>query len=332
MDILIKSFNRVYYLNRCLYSISVHLKNFSGSIYVLDDGTPKIYLDRIQSKYPKIIILKSDDYELKSKLIETQNYQLPNTIPSNLWYKSAVNISDYFIVLEDDMWFTKAIDVANLLTICKKENIALLKLFWVGNKNVIGDVTVKTLSDVILYKPVIQFNNPTVFKYIYAKHNRLWRKLLGVLNLYSSNKEVRYYTIYSVAGAIFKKDYYLSIWKNSKTLVNEKQQLTNAIKYRNENKPNFGRIETEVLKTGFMSSAFLKYKYSEFSIFNFNFTINEHWLKNDLLFCDNLELDLDKNELIKILKLYNKTNRYINEWQNWVDKFKEEYQKIGCNI
>tara|TARA_R110002049_G_scaffold2814_3_gene22785 strand:+ start:2561 stop:3559 length:999 start_codon:yes stop_codon:yes gene_type:complete len=332
MDILIKSFNRPYYLDRCLYSISIHLKNFIGNIYILDDGTPNIYLERIQLKYTKVIILKSDNYETKSKFIEIHNYNLPNKIPSNFWYQSAVKISEYFIVLEDDMWFTKTIDVDRLKHNCEKENVALLKLFWVGNTKVIGDVSIKNVDNIVLYKPIIQFNNPTVFKYIYTKHNPLWRKLLTVLGLFSSQKELQYYTIYSVAGAIFKKDYYLGIWENSNTFVNEKQQLINAIKYNNKNKVYFGRINTEVLKTGFMSSAFTKYKYPNFSIHDFNFTLNEYWLQNDKLFCNNLEFDIEYSGIKKILKLKNKSDAYINQWEDWVFNFKKEYQEMGCDI
>ena len=126
MDILIKSFNRVYYLNRCLFSISKYLKNFSGKIYVLDDGTPNVYLEKIQSKYPEIIILKSNNYQEKAKLLEAHNNQLPPIIPSKLWHDSALNISEYFIVLEDDVWFTETINVSELQQICEKEHIALV--------------------------------------------------------------------------------------------------------------------------------------------------------------------------------------------------------------
>ncbi len=332
MDILIKSFNRVYYLDRCLHSISVYLKNFTGHIYILDDGTPEVYLQKIQQKYPYLIILKSDGYEIKSKYIENRDYNLPEIIPTKFWYHSALNISDYFIVLEDDMWFTNTLDVAKLNYNCTKENIALLKLFWVSNTKVIGDVTIKNIDSLLLYKPIVQFSNPLIFKYVYTKHHRLWKKLISVLGLYSMQKELQYYTIYSVAGAVFKKNYYLNIWSHANNRIDEKQQLINSLKYYNKNKVTFGRTQNEVLKTGFMSSAFSKYTYPDFSIHDFNITLNEFWLLKSNLFYANLELDIDENEIVKILKLKNKSELYISQWQEWVYKFKEEFQKMGCNI
>ena len=55
-DIFIKSFNRAFDLDRCISSI---YQNVSGDfrIKVLDDGTPKKYLDKIRKKYPDIPIM-----------------------------------------------------------------------------------------------------------------------------------------------------------------------------------------------------------------------------------------------------------------------------------
>ena len=70
MDILIKSFNRPYYLDRCLFSIQKFGIRFRGQIFIMDDGTPHKYLDKIKEKYPFVTILKSNFYEEKTKLIE----------------------------------------------------------------------------------------------------------------------------------------------------------------------------------------------------------------------------------------------------------------------
>lgn len=332
MDILIKSFNRAYFLNRCLYSIYKHLKHFNGKIYILDDGTPKIYLDKILVKYPEVILLKSDMYEKKSKLLESHNYDLPPVIPSKLWYESALSISDYFFVLEDDIWFTKTLDASKFKTICETENITLIKLFWLENPHLIGKDLIKKMKDLVIYKPIIHYKNPTFFKYVFAKHNKLWKKTLTLLGLFSQEKDLNYYSIYGVAGAIFKKDYYLSIWQGANNVVFEKQQMINAITYTNKNKVCFGRTPNEVVKTTFMSSAFINEIFSEFSIHDFNFTLNDAFLKNDALFCDQLENDLSSDDIVSILKINNKSDTYINQWQDWAYNFKKIYQDKGCNI
>lgn len=332
MDIIIKSFNRAYYLDRCLFSIFLFVKNFNGKIFILDDGTPQVYLDKIKLKYPDVIIVKSDNYKQKSKLIESQNYELPEIIPSKLWYEVAKIASDYFIVLEDDIWFTKQIDIERLRGYCEKENLALLKLFWVSNKKVIGHNVIKQNDDFVIYKTGIKIKQPIIYKYLYTKHNIIWQKLLRIHGLVSTTQALKYYTIYSVAGAIFKKSYFLSIWKNSANKVNEKEQIKNALKYVKDNKVYFGRTNTEVLKTGFMSSASSKYNYSKFSIHNFNYVLNNFWLSNDSFFSTNLESDLDENKIKDILKSNDKSDTYINQWQDWVGNFKQEFRVIGCDI
>ena len=110
MDILIKSFNRPYYLDRCLYSIQKFGINFKGNIYIMDDGTPKPFLDKIQKKYPTVKILKSEFYEEKARLISNAEPINNVKIPIDLWISSASIASEYFLLLEDDIWFTKPFD------------------------------------------------------------------------------------------------------------------------------------------------------------------------------------------------------------------------------
>ena len=58
MDILIKSFDRPYYLDRCLKSIEMFVQG-DYSIKILDDGTPPAYLEKILLKYPLVQIERS---------------------------------------------------------------------------------------------------------------------------------------------------------------------------------------------------------------------------------------------------------------------------------
>ena len=109
MEIFIKSFNRPYYLDRCLQSIENFVEG-DFLIKVLDDGTPEKYLQKIKEKYPKVEIITSKNYQNKIAAL-AENLQSGKeidgfTIPTNLWYKAAKNASDYFMMIEDDVWFT----------------------------------------------------------------------------------------------------------------------------------------------------------------------------------------------------------------------------------
>ena len=69
ITIIIKSFNRPYYLDRCLNSIYKNV-NCKFEIKVLDDGTPEKYLEKIFDKYKDIKIIKSTQYNDKISAIE----------------------------------------------------------------------------------------------------------------------------------------------------------------------------------------------------------------------------------------------------------------------
>jgi len=109
ITIIIKSFNRPYYLDRCLQSIYTCVKgNFE--IKILDDGTPKKYLDLIQLKYPNVNIITSNQYLDKIQAIEN-NINNGNkidgfTIPTDLWYNEVKTSSDYVLVTEDDVFYS----------------------------------------------------------------------------------------------------------------------------------------------------------------------------------------------------------------------------------
>lgn len=153
MDIFIKSFNRPFYLDRCLQSIENFVEG-DFCVKVLDDGTPEIYLSKIKEKHPKIEIIKSENYQNKVAAI-AENLQFGNeidgfTIPTNLWYKAAKNASDYFIMIEDDVWFTHKINVNDLQETCQKNQISLLKLGWLGNKKDDEFVEISEITEEIL--------------------------------------------------------------------------------------------------------------------------------------------------------------------------------------
>ena len=64
VNIFIKSFNRPFYLDRCLQSIENFVEG-DFCVKVLDDGTPETYLSKIKEKHPKIEIITSENYQNK---------------------------------------------------------------------------------------------------------------------------------------------------------------------------------------------------------------------------------------------------------------------------
>src|SRR5687767_143947 len=161
MDILIKSFNRPYCLERCIKSI---YRNVEGEfkITVLDDGTPSVYLEKIVSLYPGIIIKKSGLYDQKSEAIcrhlKNENEFELFTIPVSMWQRGVSTSSDIFLMMEDDNWFTSPIKLEEIIFEMKRNEFVMLTMSWQGNDKYIQGKTKpvsSTIEEIVPSIPVL---------------------------------------------------------------------------------------------------------------------------------------------------------------------------------
>lgn len=336
MDIIIKSFNRPYYLDRCVQSIRRFVVNSDYRIIILDDGTPEKYLEKILEKDSDITILKSFLYNEKVNAIENDGQKLNPQVPIDLWIDAAKNASDYFVLLEDDIWMTDYINLDDLKISLKANNLQMLKLFWLGNPILISDKIVKEESFFSIYKPNLYTRKPLLYKFIFVYFRFKIRKTLAFFKIYTSSRVLSYYAIYSVAGAVFKREYFLSLWKNHSNTIDEGLQLYNAVNFLDKNKnAAFGRTNKEIVKTSFLSAATNQHKnYENASIdmLAFNKIINEAWYEGQFDEMDNFPNDLNAEKIEKILKEKNSVSANVEEWKKWVERFKLQYTSFGCII
>lgn len=334
MDILIKSFNRPYYLDRCIQSVYRHCIGEELQIKVLDDGTPQIYLEIIQKKFPKIKIYKSEFYH--QKVVFTEKGERPEiqNIPIDLWIKVAAESSQNFILLEDDIWFKETINIQELQSTIDQKNLAFVKLFWLGNPILIQEKSSEIKNNLRIFQADLFVNNPILYNFIFYKFNRFKiRKTLQTLKIHTRRRHLAYYSIYSVAGVVFNKDYFAALWNSHKNEVDEFLQLYNAVNYKFKNKKvAFARTENEVVKTGFSSSATNQFKnYDDVNVdmFRFNKIINEAWFNGDFDAMSNFPADFQQEAILEILKTSEISSE---EWQKWVSKFKSQFKAFGCEI
>lgn len=338
MDILIKSYNRPYYLDRCLFSINKHVNIGDGKIWILDDGTPQIYLDKIVEKYPNVIIKKSGFYEQKVQFT-TQGKRPENyVIPIDLWVDSARAASEHFILIEDDTWFTDSIDLDEVNKEIEQNHIALTKLYWIGNSIINQNRKETQLKNIVLLKPKLFTVIPSLYYFIFYKFDRFKiRKILRLLKINTDERQLAYRTIYAVAGMIFNKNYFIRLWDNHQNTVDEGLQVYNAVKILNaeKGKIKFARYNHEILKTGFMSAATNQYKEqyaANVDMFVFNKLLNEAWLYGKLDVVSSLPNDINEQEIAKILREDSDKKISPNDWKDWVDSFKGYYSKMGCKV
>lgn len=330
-SILIKSFNRPFYLDRCLESIFLNVEgNFSVSI--LDDGTPKKYLDRIKEKHPNVNIRLSEHYEEKQKLIDEQKEIDGFTIPVKLWKSEVEKSTDYVLVTEDDVWFTQKVNLDELTAEMKKNKSSLIHLGWLGKK----DMESAEQSD----HPMIQYydlsdvfsSNQFVMDALIYNKFKLF-SILYRLGFVSNKTKTKYWKLNSILMGIWQKEYWLYVWKDSNGKVDEKEQLRNAAVWLNRNKKNkklIAKTTDERMKTTFQSSATNSYhKYgNEFDANRFNRLINEAWYNGEFDPMQNYPADIESGYFEKFLE----DDAQIENFRKWVKRFKEVYSGIGANV
>lgn len=337
MDILIKSFNRPFYLDRCLSSIYQFVVG-DFKITVLDDGTPEQYLNKIQTKFRDVTLLKSKNYAEKSSAIaenlstkkEISGFQ----IPVSSWIEAVTNASDYFIMTEDDVWFTDKIDLNKLQTKTGELQINLIHLGWLGNKkNDVFSNNIPISNELDAIQPKSLFlSNKTVMEAFFYNHYKFY-SLLYKLKMVDNFTKNKYWVLNSILMGLYKKEYWLEIWKDMDGKVDEKRQLINAsVFYKQHRKnPNFiARLKKEVMKTTFQSSATNSYhNYGHhFDVNLFNHLINEVWFRGDF---DPLENFPNDFSLLYFEKFIDKKIA-VDEFRKWVADFKNQYQKLGADV
>ena len=336
-DIFIKSFNRPFYLDRCLTSVQ---KFVSGKfqVTILDDGTPDQYLAKIQQRHPEVKIIKSKNYNQKTSAIQNnlKNGAEINgfEIPTDLWIEAAKNGSEYFIMTEEDVWFTQPINVDLMVAECKKSGVNLLKLGVLGKSledESVSSAEINEKMEALIPEGLILGSRK--FMEVFFLNKFKFFTILYKLGKVDNTTQLKYWSLNSILMGLYKKEYWLEIWKNMHGKVDEKRQLINAAVYYSKQKDNknfVSRLKNEAMKTTFQSSATNSYhQYGDaFDVNVFNHQINEAWLNGRFDTMQNFPKDFSIDYFEKFLD--EKIDKSV--FRSWTENFKEHYREIGCNV
>lgn len=340
MDILIKSFNRVFYLDRCISSIYKFIEgNFS--ITVMDDGTPEKYLTKIQEKYPKVSIVKSKNYVAKTNAIK-ENLKTGKEIngfeiPTDLWIQTIQQASPYFIITEDDVWFTEKISIDRLEEEMIKNDILLLKLGWLGNNSPLEEFTTHPVNSEITAITPQLFTAPRFIMNLFFYNKLKFFSLLYKLGYVDNYTKPKYWVLNSIMMGIYKKEYWLYIWKYANGLLDERKQLVNASVYYRKYKKNknlITQLNKEVMKTTFISSSSNSYHIygNNFDVNQFNYIFNEKWFYDEFDSLQNFPKDFSEKYIYAFLDEIQNKKVSATEWEKWIQKFKIQYRNLGCSV
>ena len=134
---------------------------------------------------------------------------------------------------------------------------------------------------------------------------------------------------------IFKRDYFLSLWKNHKNTIDENLQLYNSVKQYYKNDIVYAHSNAEIVTQGILSAAtnqFKDFKEVHSDMFLFNKIMNEAWYQNEFDVMKNYPKDLDMERMEEIIKKENNKNLDSNLWKKWVLHCKNQYRNFGCIV
>lgn len=338
-QIIIKSFNRPYYLDRCIASI---YQNVSGNfeIIVLDDGTPEKYINKIKLKYPSISV-KVSKQAVQKRIAIKENLESGKKIngfeiPTDLWKSEVQNAKDYVLVTEDDVWFTQKISIDELVADMQKYHIPLVQLGWLGKtKDIEYCNTEKMSSHLVNSTPKKLFTANKLIMNLFMYNKYKFFTILYKIGKVDNHTKEQYWQINSILMGLYQKEYWLAIWANAQGKVDEKQQLRNAAAWYHKNKNSkFAKTSDEVMKTTFKSSATSSYhEYGNpFDVNRFNFIMNEFWLNDDFNSLENYPNDFSDAYIQQKLENANHPDAQYAEWYIWAEKFRQQYRNIGCIV
>ncbi len=336
MDILIKSFNRPYYLDRCLRSIYEHIAG-DFVIKILDDGTPPAYLTRIQQLYPQVKVLHSPQYETKvaaiaANITEGVPYK-QKKIPTDFWVKAVADSSDYFLLLEDDIWLTGKVEITAVEQAMRNEHMALLRLSWQGNPALIEGAHKVVDEQVEEIIPQISRWRKFIFT------NQLKSRSLGYRLGFFRNimpYQLPIYVLYAVASAFFSKEYWLHLWQGAGEQVLEEYQLRKALNWyhhpHNHMHSRYAKLRTEKAETSYLTSTNNNYTDLKCDMMLINHLLNQAWLKGELNSIEGWPKDFSLPYLMQFLSVIPQAEELKVEWHDWISRFKDDYRKLGCIV
>lgn len=335
MDIIIKSFNRPYYLERCLRSIYQFTQgNFH--VRVLDDGTPPEYLARIKVLFPMVNVYTSPLYEAKVTALRAHVAgERPfdqRTIPTGLWLEHVAASSPVFLLLEDDIWLTGPLRLDEIERDMLSNGLDLVKISWLGNSDVITGQRIPVGNELEEIIPHIPLASDLLVLNKFGVRSILTSLRLMRLVRSDFKLQLPVYTLYGVASAFFTKNYWLHLWHGAPQHVDEVKQLQKAGQWYKRQHGRYAKSRVELTKTSFITSATNMYKGVKLDIFVFNHYLNQAWLQGRLEAMENFPKDFSHAYLGKILNAANDGRVSASEWEKWINKFKAQYLSFGCEV
>lgn len=337
ITILVKSFNRPYYLDRCLRSIREQVRG-TYEVVVLDDGTPPEYLAEIQRRYPEVRLERSEAYAAKVAQLQAHvaggaPFSLRN-IPTKLWREGVEQASAVFCMLEDDIWVTAPFDISAMGGYMQQQQMVITKLYWGGDSPALADKVVPGLHHGLQeYVPRLPKGPGWLLRMLLLNKFKS-QSILHRLGLVSAGVyyQLPFYYLYSVASALFDRAFWLHLWPAEQQKVDEMHQLARALSWYKRQPTRFAKSEHELTQTSFITSATNGFAEVDFDVIAFNHHLNEAWLRGEFDAMHDYPRDFTPEYLRPVLERAADPRCTYDNWQQWIGRFKQLYASMGVAV
>lgn len=235
---------------------------------------------------------------------------------------------------EDDVWFTREIDLAGLAAQARARGIGQIRLGWLGKD--IDDEYAKTAPlgpDLIALEPQPLILMPTIaMRWLFENRFRLYsiaHRMGRVTDASPRGYVPRYWVLNSISMALWDKRFWQAVWRDSGDVVDEEIQLSSAAAYyrRYRRSGFFARITAESAVTTFQSASTNGFHSVGFDVHVLNSALNSRWLSGALDPNDGFPRDMPLKVFADSLPSDLRVAYYA-----WVDDFKARYRAQGCNV
>lgn len=336
ITLLVKSFNRPYYLDRCLQSIADKVHG-EYEVVVLDDGTPPVYLAEIARRHPAVHIERSDAYLAKVSQLQGHMAGGPafnlRIIPTKLWMEGVQKASDIFCMLEDDIWITEPFDISEVTAYMREQQIVLTKMYWGGDPSSFYGKLAGGDHGLQKYIPALP-KGPEWLTRMLLLNTFKSQSILHRLGLVREGIyfQLPFYGLYSVASALFNKAYWLHLWEVRQYQADEVHQLARALNWTKRQPTHFAKSERELTQTSFISSATNSFADVDFDVFAGNHYLNLAWLQGRFDSMANYPRDFEPAYLRSVFDLADDPRCTYDNWLRWITCFKQVYANMGVVV
>jgi len=319
LHVFIKAFNRTFYLARLLSSLRQHAIGVSR-ITVLDDGTPRRFLEKIERDYPEVRIVQAPHGELKTQLMQQGRYaeQLSSAEQAALglmnaaefWVSEVERWPDKLIaVLEEDVWLIRALDLPAVTAVLSDHYAVMYRFFWNCTPQLVPPA--ETLRIVPAGRSSVHF---------------YWPKVKSPLDRGK---------VFMPGMAIYRRDYWLHAFRAPDYCFQMSSQFERATQYvkARRNHVTFAHSGEELVRHGYSSTSrrtnFVAS--ARFDPMPLNLALNSAWLDGNLDETRDLPEDFDEETVVQAVK-GRLAQHDVDAWRRWKRSFLDYYRSMGARL